>query len=239
MRHQLPDMRAQLVPMVVEQTNRGERAYDIFSRLLKDNIIFIGTPIDDQIANLVIAQMLFLEAEDPDKDITLYMGGHFALLATGVDNLTIDNVKVDTNRDGFDIDACRNVRIANCSGFYGDRLSAAREMVEGGPIIRPTDSDQRRLIDDTYAAYAALFLDAGVRHVVFVREPVPNVEQAGPHQPQRVHRRFLPERPDRSQQPGMPLIDAGIARQRIARLRASAAARADVPPARGPVPDTP
>ena len=59
----------QLVPMVVEQTNRGERAYDIFSRLLKDSIIFIGTPIDDQIANLVIAQMLFLEAEDPDKDI--------------------------------------------------------------------------------------------------------------------------------------------------------------------------
>ena len=59
----------QLVPMVVEQTNRGERAYDIFSRLLKDNIIFIGTPIDDRMANLVIAQMLFLEAEDPDKDI--------------------------------------------------------------------------------------------------------------------------------------------------------------------------
>ena len=59
----------QLVPMVVEQTNRGERAYDIFSRLLKDNIIFVGTTIDDAIANLVIAQMLFLEAEDPDKDI--------------------------------------------------------------------------------------------------------------------------------------------------------------------------
>ena len=59
--------------MVVEQTNRGERAYDIFSRLLKDSIIFIGTPIDDDIANLVIAQLLFLEAEDPDKDILLYI----------------------------------------------------------------------------------------------------------------------------------------------------------------------
>ena len=59
--------------MVVEQTNRGERAYDIFSRLLKDSIIFIGTPIDDAVANLVIAQMLFLEAEDPDKDILLYI----------------------------------------------------------------------------------------------------------------------------------------------------------------------
>ena len=67
------DARMQLVPMVVEQTNRGERAYDIFQRLLKDNIIFIGTPIDDAIANLAIAQMLFLEAEDPEKDILLYI----------------------------------------------------------------------------------------------------------------------------------------------------------------------
>src|ERR1700720_4509629 len=73
MRHQLPDLRMQLVPMVVEQTNRGERAYDIFSRLLKDSIILIGTPIDDGVANLVIAQMLFLEAEDPDKDVVLYI----------------------------------------------------------------------------------------------------------------------------------------------------------------------
>src|SRR3970040_1118501 len=62
-----------LVPMVVEQTNRGERAYDIYSRLLKDNIIFIGTPIDDHVANLVTAQLLFLEAEDPEKDISLYI----------------------------------------------------------------------------------------------------------------------------------------------------------------------
>ena len=67
------DTHAMLVPMVVEQTARGERAYDIFSRLLKDNIIFIGTPIDDGVANLAIAQMLFLEAEDPDKDIQLYL----------------------------------------------------------------------------------------------------------------------------------------------------------------------
>ena len=70
---QLPDPRMQLVPMVVEQTNRGERAYDIFSRLLKDSIIFIGTPIDDQIANLVMAQLLFLEGEDPEKDISIYI----------------------------------------------------------------------------------------------------------------------------------------------------------------------
>ena len=68
-----------LVPMVVEQTNRGERAYDIYSRLLKDNIVFIGSGIDDTLSNLVIAQLLYLEAEDPEKDIHLYInspGGH-------------------------------------------------------------------------------------------------------------------------------------------------------------------
>ena len=68
-----------LVPMVVEQTHRGERSYDIYSRLLKDRIIFIGSQINDDIANLVIAQMLFLESEDPDKEISLYInspGGH-------------------------------------------------------------------------------------------------------------------------------------------------------------------
>ena len=62
-----------LVPMVVEQSNRGERAYDIYSRLLKDGIIFIGRPVDDDVANLVVAQMLFLEAENPEKDIALYI----------------------------------------------------------------------------------------------------------------------------------------------------------------------
>ncbi len=62
-----------LVPMVVEQTSRGERAYDIYSRLLRDNIIFLGTPIDDQVANLIVAQMLFLSGEDPEKDVQLYI----------------------------------------------------------------------------------------------------------------------------------------------------------------------
>lgn len=62
-----------LIPMVVEQSNRGERAYDIYSRLLKDNIIFLGRPIDDEVASLIIAQMLFLEAENPEKDIALYI----------------------------------------------------------------------------------------------------------------------------------------------------------------------
>jgi ATP-dependent Clp protease protease subunit len=80
----LPDIRAQLVPMVVEQTNRGERAYDIFSRLLKDSIIFIGTTIDDAIANLVIAQMLFLEAEDAERDILLYINSPGGSITAGL-----------------------------------------------------------------------------------------------------------------------------------------------------------
>lgn len=74
----------QLVPMVVEQTSRGERAYDIYSRLLKDRIIFIGTPIDDNVANLVIAQLLFLESEDPDKDINLYVNSPGGLIYSGL-----------------------------------------------------------------------------------------------------------------------------------------------------------
>jgi len=70
--------------MVVEQTSRGERAYDIFSRLLRDNIVFIGTPIDDTIANLVIAQMLFLAAEDPEKDIQLYINSPGGSITSGM-----------------------------------------------------------------------------------------------------------------------------------------------------------
>jgi ATP-dependent Clp protease protease subunit len=73
-----------LIPMVVEQTGRGERAYDIFSRLLKDRIIFIGTPIDDQVANLVIAQMLFLDAEDPEKDIFVYINSPGGSVTAGM-----------------------------------------------------------------------------------------------------------------------------------------------------------
>src|SRR6478672_11005149 len=80
----MTDPRAQLIPMVVEQTNRGERAYDIYSRLLKDSIIFLGTQIDDAIANLVIAQMLFLEAEDPERDILLYINSPGGSITAGL-----------------------------------------------------------------------------------------------------------------------------------------------------------
>ena len=73
-----------LIPIVIEQTNRGERAYDIYSRLLKDRIIFIGEPIEDNFANLIIAQLLFLEAEDPEKDINLYINTPGGLVTSGL-----------------------------------------------------------------------------------------------------------------------------------------------------------
>ncbi len=78
------DPHMMLVPMVVEQTSRGERAYDIYSRLLRDNIIFLGTPIDDNVANLVIAQMLFLAAEDPERDISLYINSPGGSITAGM-----------------------------------------------------------------------------------------------------------------------------------------------------------
>jgi ATP-dependent Clp protease protease subunit len=88
-----------LVPIVVEQTSRGERSYDIFSRLLKDRIVFIGNQIDDEIANLVIAQLLFLEAEDPDKDVNLYINSPGGLVTAGMaiyDTMQFIKPKVST-----------------------------------------------------------------------------------------------------------------------------------------------
>ncbi len=87
-----------LIPMVVEQTNRGERAYDIYSRLLKDRIIFIGSAIDDHVANLVIAQLLFLEAEDPDKDIFIYINSPGGSITAGMAIYdTIQYIKSDVS----------------------------------------------------------------------------------------------------------------------------------------------
>ncbi len=73
-----------LIPMVVEQTSRGERAYDIYSRLLKDNVIFLGQPIDDNVSNLIIAQLLFLEAENPEKDISIYINSPGGVITAGM-----------------------------------------------------------------------------------------------------------------------------------------------------------
>lgn len=87
-----------LVPMVVEQSNRGERAYDIYSRLLKDRIVFLGSAIDDNVANLIIAQLLFLEADDPDKDIYLYINSPGGSVTAGMAIYdTIQYIRPDVN----------------------------------------------------------------------------------------------------------------------------------------------
>jgi ATP-dependent Clp protease protease subunit len=108
-----------LVPMVVEQTGRGERAYDIFSRLLKDRIIFIGTPIDDQVANLVVAQMLFLAAEDPDKDIFVYInspGGSVSAMLAMYDTMQFIKPDVATTCMGLAASAGAFLLMAGAKG---------------------------------------------------------------------------------------------------------------------------
>ena len=108
-----------LVPMVVEQTGRGERAYDIFSRLLKDRIIFIGMPIDDQVANLVVAQMLFLEAEDPEKDIFVYInspGGSVSAMLAMYDTMQFIKPDVATTCMGLAASAGAFLLMAGTAG---------------------------------------------------------------------------------------------------------------------------
>ncbi len=112
-----------LVPIVVEQTGRGERAYDIFSRLLKDRIIFIGTPIDDVVANLVIAQLLFLEAEDPEKDINIYINSPGGMVTSGMaiyDTMQFINSDVATTCVGL---AASLGALLLCAGAAGKRTS--------------------------------------------------------------------------------------------------------------------
>jgi len=108
-----------LVPTVIEQTNRGERAFDIYSRLLKDRIIFLGTPIDDTVANLIMAQLLFLESEDPDKDIDLYIsspGGSITSLFAIYDTMQFIKCDVATTVMGQAASAAAVLLAAGAKG---------------------------------------------------------------------------------------------------------------------------
>jgi ATP-dependent Clp protease protease subunit len=133
-----------LVPIVVEQTSRGERAYDIFSRLLKDRIIFIGTPIDDTVANLVVAQMIFLEAEDPDREINLYIQSPGGMISAGMaiyDTMQFVKPQVSTLCLGI---AASMASVLMCAGANGKRyaLPNARIMIHqplGGTQGQYTD----------------------------------------------------------------------------------------------------
>jgi ATP-dependent Clp protease protease subunit len=127
-----------LVPMVVEQTGRGERAYDIYSRLLKDRIVFVGTPIDDVIANLVIAQLLFLEAEDPEKDIFLYINSPGGQVTAGLAIYdTMQYVKPDIN--------------TTCVGLAASM--AAVLLSAGAPGKRAALKNSRILIHQPWGGY--------------------------------------------------------------------------------------
>jgi ATP-dependent Clp protease, protease subunit len=116
-------MQNQLVPMVVEQTSRGERAYDIFSRLLKERIVFIGTPIDDTVASLTIAQLLFLQSEDPSKDISLYINSPGGSVSAGMaiyDTMQFVKPDISTICVGM---AASMAQVLLCAGAKGKRFS--------------------------------------------------------------------------------------------------------------------
>ncbi len=112
-----------LVPMVVEQTGRGERAFDIYSRLLKERIVFIGSPIDFQIANLVIAQLLFLEAEDPERDVSIYINSPGGVITDGLAIYdTIQYIKPDVQTICIGM-AASMAAVLLASGTHGKRIS--------------------------------------------------------------------------------------------------------------------
>ncbi|MCX6140809.1 MAG: ATP-dependent Clp endopeptidase proteolytic subunit ClpP [Candidatus Kapabacteria bacterium] len=116
-------MQNQLVPMVVEQTSRGERAYDIYSRLLKERIIFIGTPIDDYVASLTIAQLLFLQSEDPNKDISVYINSPGGSVSAGLaiyDTMQFVKPDISTICVGM---AASMAQVLLCAGASGKRFA--------------------------------------------------------------------------------------------------------------------
>jgi ATP-dependent Clp protease protease subunit len=118
-----------LIPMVIEQTSRGERAYDIYSRLLKDRIIFLGTAVDDIVANTVIAQLLFLEADDPDKDIYLYINSPGGIVTSGLaiyDTMNYIKCPVSTICIG---QAASMGALLLCAGTKGKRFSLPHSRV--------------------------------------------------------------------------------------------------------------
>lgn len=139
-----PDVMSMLIPTVIEQTHRGERGWDIFSRLLKDRIVFLGTEIDDTIANIVIAQLLFLESEDPDKDIMLYVNSPGGVVTAGLaiyDTMQYVRCNVSTICMG---QAASMAAVLLAAGEKGKRfvLPHARVMIhqpKGGAIGQASD----------------------------------------------------------------------------------------------------
>ena len=128
-----------LVPMVVEQTSRGERAFDIYSRLLKENIIFLGTPVDDNVANLIIAQMLFLAAEDPEKDINLYINSPGGSITAGLAILDTMNL-VEPDITTYCVGQAASMgAVLLAAGTKGKRHAGEEQLVE---VLVVTDPEE-------------------------------------------------------------------------------------------------
>ena len=160
--------------MVVEQTARGERAYDIYSRLLKDRIIFIGTPIDDDIANLVIAQMLFLQKEDPDRDIELYINSPGGSVIAGLaiyDTMQVIKPDVATTCVGH---AMSMGAVLLAAGTKGKRLALPNSRImihQGSAGFHGTPSDID-IVAKEVLRYKALLIDLLVKHTGQPKEKV-------------------------------------------------------------------
>ena len=164
-----------LIPIVVEQTGRGERAYDIYSRLLKDRIIFIGTPIDDNIANLVIAQMLFLEAEDPEKDIFVYINSPGGVVSSGLaiyDTMQFIKPDVATTCVGM---AASMGALLLCAGAAGKRAALANARVM---IHQPWGGVQGQVSDIEIHAKELLSLKQRLNEILVkhTKQPIEKIE---------------------------------------------------------------
>ncbi|MGE5371496.1 MAG: ATP-dependent Clp endopeptidase proteolytic subunit ClpP [Solirubrobacterales bacterium] len=155
-----------LVPMVVEQTNRGERSYDIYSRLLKDRIIFLGSAIDDQVANLVIAQLLFLEGEDPDKDINLYINSPGGSITSGMAIYdTIQHVKPDVSTICVGLAASMGAFLL-CAGAKGKRFALPNSEIM---IHQPSGGLQGQATDIEIQARRILKMKESLNEILAAR----------------------------------------------------------------------
>jgi ATP-dependent Clp protease, protease subunit len=168
----MSDMKDYLVPVVIEQTNRGERSFDIYSRLLKERIVFLGTPIDDPVGNLIMAQLLHLEAEEPDKDINLYInspGGDINSLFAVYDTMQFIRCDVSTTVMG---QAASAAAVLLAAGAKGKRFALPNSRVlihqpHGGAQGQAVDIEiqakeilrYRRLIDEVLAMHTGQSLE--------------------------------------------------------------------------------
>lgn len=165
-----------LVPMVVEQTGQGERAFDIYSRLLKDRIILLGTPIDDEVANLVVAQLLFLQAEDPKKDIDLYINSPGGSVTAGLaiyDTMQVLSCDVKT----YCVGQCASMgAVLLCAGATGKRFALPNSRIM---IHQPWGGAQGTAADIDIQAKEILRLKSMLNSIIagHTGQPVKRIEK--------------------------------------------------------------